>query len=315
MIRSLLRFVRARMPYAFVPAIVFLGLSIALNPRILTPRGLNNLSLQVAALILVTMGQTLVVLVRELDMSVGAQIGLATVIIGSTTERLGAGSIGLALLAAVGCGFACGAIVVWMRIPGIVVTLAASMIIGGMALVIMPQSGGDVHPALGSLITGRPYGVPNSALLVLAVLLVWKYFKETPLGHSIYAVGGNPYSAFASGLSVTRAKLAAYAGSGLLAGIAGIVVAGKTMTGDALIGEPYTLTSIASTVLGGASFLGGVGTMRGAAAGAIVMAVLVNIMFFLGVSTMYQYVAEGIILLVAVIVGVLNQLEARGTPE
>jgi ribose transport system permease protein len=310
MTRSVVGYVRARVPYAFVPAIVFLGINVSLNPRILTARGLNNLSLQVTALVLVTMAQTLVVLVRELDMSVGAQIGLATVIVGSTTQMLGTGSVALAILAAVVSGVACGAIVAWLRIPGIVVTLASSMIIGGMALVIMPQSGGTVHPALGSLITNRHYGIPNTAVLLLLVLLVWKYFKGTPLGHSIYAVGGNPYSAYASGLSVTRAKMVAYAGSGLLSGIAGVVVAGKTMTGDALIGEPYTLTSIASTVLGGASFLGGVATMRGAAAGAIVMAVLVNIMFFLGVSTMYQYVAEGIILLIAVIVGVLNQFRA-----
>jgi ribose transport system permease protein len=304
---ALMRYVRTRLPYAFVPAVVFLSLSIFLNPRILTPRGLNNLSLQVTALVLVTMAQTLVVLVRELDMSVGAQIGLATVIIGSATKVIGMSAIALAILAAVASGLACGIIVVWLRIPGIVVTLASSMIVGGLALVIMPQSGGYVHPALGKLITSRHSWIPNTAVLLMLVLLAWKYFKGTPLGHSVYAVGGNPYSAFASGLSVTRAKIIAYMGSGLLAGIAGVVVAGKTMTGDALIGEPYTLTSIASTVLGGASFLGGVGTMRGAAAGALVMAVLVNIMFFLSVSTMYQYVAEGIILLIAVIVGVLNQ--------
>ncbi len=309
-VASASRALRAELPFAFVPAALCLGVSIALNPRILTLRGINNLSLQTTALIFVTMAQTLVVLVRELDMSVGAQIGLATAIIGTTTERLGAGSVVLALAAAVTAGLASGAVVVWLRVPGIVVTLASSMVVGGLALVVMPQSGGHVDPLLGQLVTGRPYGVPNSALLVLIVLLAWKYFKATPLGHSIYASGGNPYSAFASGLSVRRAKIAAYVGSGLLAGLAGVVVAGKTMTGDALIGEPYTLTSIASTVLGGASFLGGSGSMRGAAAGAVVMAVLVNIMFFLGVSTMYQYVAEGAILLVAVLVGVLNQFKS-----
>ena len=216
----------------------------------------------------------------------------------------------LALAASVTAGFASGGIVVWLRVPGIVVTLAVSMVVGGLALVIMPQSGGHVATTLGSLVTGRPLGMPNTAILILLVLLAWRYFKATPLGHSIYAAGGNPYSAFASGISVNRAKIAAYAGSGLLSGLAGIVVAGKTMTGDALIGEPYTLTSIAATVLGGASFLGGQGSMRGAAAGALVMAVLVNIMFFLGVSTMYQYVAEGGILLVAVLVGVLNRFRS-----
>ena len=96
-----------------------------------------------------------------------------------------------------------------------------------------------------------------------------------------------------------------------LASIAGIVVCGKTMTGDATIGNPYTLSSIAGTVLGGASFMGGVGTMKGAVAGALILGVLVNILFFLGLSSHYQNIAEGFILLAAVIISVLTNRDGN----
>jgi ribose transport system permease protein len=158
-------------------------------------------------------------------------------------------------------------------------------------------------------VNGQPIVVPNSLLILLAVMLIWKYVKNAKLGNSIYAAGGNPFSAYASGLSVEKAKIAAYVGSALLASVAGIVVCGKTMTGDATIGNPYTLSSIAGTVLGGASFMGGVGTMKGAVAGALILGLLVNILFFLGLSSHYQNIAEGIILLAAVIISVLTNRE------
>ena len=179
-------------------------------------------------------------------------------------------------------GLFAGLIVAYVKIPGIVVTLATSMIIGGLALVIMPQPGGTVDEIVGRLVNDQPLLIPNSFLILLFVMAVWKYLKNARLGRALYAAGGNPFSAYASGLSVEGAKIAAYVGSALLAAVAGIVVCGKTMTGDATIGNPYTLSSIAGTVLGGASFMGGVGTMKGAVAGALILGVLVNILFFLG---------------------------------
>ncbi len=307
---SLARRISSRIPVAFLPAAFFLAINIALNPRILSLRGINNLALQTVSLGLVVMAQTLVVIVRELDMSVGAVVSMTTVLVASTMGSLHFLSIPLALLVAGLFGTLSGVIVAYARIPGIVVTLASSMIIGGLALVIMPQAGGTVDEALSELVNGQPFLVPNSFLLLVVVLLVWRYAKGTRLGTAIYATGGNPFSAYASGLSVARAKIAAYTGSALLAATAGLVICGKTMTGDATIGDTYTLSSIAGTVLGGASFMGGVGTMAGAVAGALIIGILVHVLFFLGLSSHFQYIAEGLILLVAVTIGVLA--ERRG---
>jgi len=304
-----LRRIAAVTPLAFVPAAIVLTVNIILNPRILTLRGINNLSLQLVTLALAVMAQTMVVIVREIDMSVGAMVCLTTVIVASTMGTLHMFSLLLAVLVAALFGLFAGLIVAYVRIPGIVVTLASSMIIGGLALVILPQPMGIKEETLGNMVITQPLLLPNSLLILFAVMLIWKFVKSSKIGNLIYATGGNPFSAFASGISVERAKIAAYVGSAVLASIAGIVVAGKTMTGDATIGNAYTLSSIAGTVLGGASFMGGVGTMRGAVAGALVLGVLVNILFFLGVSSHYQDIAEGLILLAAVTLSVMANRE------
>ena len=301
----------SRIPLAFVPAAIVLCINIILNPHVLSLRGINNLSLQITTIALAVMAQTLVVLVRELDMSVGAMVCLTTVLVGSTMGTLHIFSLVLVLVVAALFGLFSGLIVAYVKIPGIVVTLATSMIIGGLALVIMPQPGGTVDEILGRLVNDQPLLLPNSFLILLAVMLVWKYFKNTRFGHALFAAGGNPFSAYASGLSVEGAKIAAYVGSALLAAVAGIVVCGKTMTGDATIGNPYTLSSIAGTVLGGASFMGGVATMKGAVAGALIIGVLVNILFFLGLSSHYQNIAEGIILLAAVVISVFANRDGK----
>jgi ribose transport system permease protein len=302
---------RLGIPYAFIPALFFLGANIILNPRILSLRGMNILALQTVTIGLAVMAQTMVVIVRELDMSIGAMVSMTTVILASTMGTFHSFSIVIALSVAGTLGFFSGAIVAWVKIPGIVVTLASSMVIGGLALVIMPQPGGNIDDFLGDFVNGQPLLIPNSLLLLLLALVMWKYVKNTRLGVSLFASGGNPFSAYASGVSVAGAKIAAYVGSGLLAGLAGIIVAGKTMTGDATIGDPYTLNSITGTVLGGASFLGGIGTMKGAIAGALVIGVLVNILFFLGLSSHYQNIAEGIILLAAVLIGLSRKSEGQ----
>jgi ribose transport system permease protein len=301
----------ATIPFAYIPALLFLGVNIALNPHVLSPRGMNNLALQTVTIALAVMAQTLVVVVREMDMSVGAMVSMTTVIVGSTMGSCHLLSIPLALAAGALFGLVSGSIVAWVRIPGIVVTLAMSMIIGGLALVIMPQPGGIIDEVLGNMVNGQPLLVPNTLLWLIAALAIWKYVRSTRLGVSIFASGGNPFSAYASGISVERAKVAAYVGSGLLAALAGIIVAGKTLTGDASIGDPYTMNSITGTVLGGASFMGGVGTMRGAVAGALIIGVLVNILFFLGLSSHYQNIVEGLILLSAVLIGVAGDKRGR----
>lgn len=131
--------------------------------------------------------------------------------------------------------------------------------------------------------------------------------QATPLGHAIAAAGDNPQGAFRNGVPVTTARIAAYAISGGLTGLAGVYVAAQAGAGDPVIGTPLTLDSITAAVIGGVGFLGGQGTLRGAVAGSLVLAVLINVMFFLGFPPVAQYVAKGLIIVVAMAVRILRE--------
>lgn len=301
-----------KMPAIYITLLIIVVLNGIMNPRLFSPGGINNLFLQVMPTIFVVMAQTNVLLVREMDISVGGMVSLASVIMAATMGQWGYWSIILVLVMAIVSGTLTGVIVTYIGIPGIVVTLATSMILSGLALIILPEPGGVILPTYSDMIVKNYFLIPNSLILLGIVLLLWKYLKISPLGHTMYAAGGNPYSAFASGINVHKAKIAAFIGSALFSAMAGLILAAKTMTGDANIGASYTLTSIAGAVLGGASFYGGVGTMRGAVAGAMVIGILVNILFFLGISSFYQYIVSGLILLTAVTIGLINEKVKKG---
>ncbi|RUW45095.1 ABC transporter permease, partial [Mesorhizobium sp. M1A.F.Ca.ET.072.01.1.1] len=196
-----------------------------------------------------------------------------------------------------GIGAATGFIVVRLRLPAIVVTLAGSFIIGGAALLILPRPGGSIPAWLSDLLAGD---TPAAFVLLVVIVLLWKLYLATPLGLSLYAAGENPVGAYRSGVPVDAARVAAYAISGLLSTGAGLFVAAQTGSGDPVIGTAFTLNSIAAAVLGGIGFLGGQGTMRGALAGSLLLSLMISVMFFLGFTPVAQYVAQGLIIIGAV---------------
>jgi ribose transport system permease protein len=208
-----------------------------------------------------------------------------------------AGGSALVIVAGLGAGAACGVIVVRLGLPAIVVTLAASFIIGGGALLILPRPGGTIPAWLSDWLAGD---TPVAALLVVLAVMFWKLYLATPLGLSLYAAGENPDAAYRAGVPVDAARIAAYAVSGLLSTCAGLFVAAKTGSGDPVIGEAFTLNSIAAAVLGGVGFLGGRGAMRGALAGSLLLSVMINVMYFLGFPPVAHYIAQGLIIIGAV---------------
>ncbi|MFC5703996.1 ABC transporter permease [Cohnella faecalis] len=294
-------------PAVYVTLLLVVVVNMMMNHRILSENGINNLAIQMVPTLIAVMAQTCVLLARELDLSVGSNVGLSTVLMSATMEKWGLFSIVIVLVISILIGMLNGALAVYFKVPGIVITLATSMIVTGGALLILPTPGGYVSLDYARFVLGHHLFVPNTLFILAAVLLCWKYLRMHPWGHSLLATGGNEYSAYASGLKVQRSKILAFTLSSVLAAIAGMVLAAKTMSGDANIGTSYTLTSIAGAVLGGVSFLGGVGSMRKAIAGAVVIVLLVNILFFIGISSFYQYIFQGVILLVSVVVTLRNQ--------
>lgn len=283
--------------YAVVAA--FLALYAYLFPGLLSVAGISKFAQSWLPLALVAMAQAILMLTGGISLAIGATVSLGAVIAATTmTGYLGvAGGIAAVSAAGLVLGAICGVIAIRLRLPAIIVTLAASFIIAGLALLILPRPGGAIPSWFSDLLAGN---TPAALILLILITLLWKLYLATPLGLSLYAAGENPVGAYRAGVPVDAARIAAYAISGLLSTLAGLFIAAQTGSGDPVIGQAFTLNSIAAAVLGGVGFLGGRGTMRGAIAGSLLLSVMINVMFFLGFSPVAQYVAQGLIIIGAV---------------
>ena len=283
----------------FVVVAAFFVLYVFLFPGLLTVGGLSKFTQNWFPLALVSMAQAMLMLTGGISLAIGATVSLGAVVAATTM----AGTLGVAggflAVTTIGLlvGTLTGAIVSVLRLPAIIVTLAGAFIIGGVALLILPRPGGAVPIWLSDLLAGH---TPSALALLVMLILCWKLYLATPLGITLYAAGENPVGAYRSGAPVEAARVAAYAISSVLAAWAGLFVAAQTGSGDPIIGNAFTLNSIAAAVLGGVGFLGGTGTMRGALAGSLLLSVMINVMFFLGFPPVAQYVAQGLIIIGAV---------------
>ncbi|MFE2219637.1 ABC transporter permease [Streptomyces canus] len=272
------------------------------DSSLLSPASVTILSAQFLPLILAAAGQTTVMLLGGIDLSLGAVLGLAMAVF-ATYDAHSAGGVvtaaAAALCAAVAAGAANGTLVAYAGLPPIVVTLAASFLWSGVTLIVLPQPGGHVPGGLVNAYNNGWNGLAVPALAVALVLAAWKVLRTTRYGLALYAVGGNEHGAYASGLHTRGTKIAGYALAGAFTGLAGIGLAVQTGSADPTIGTPYTLNSIAACVLGGISFFGGVGRLRATVLGALVIGLLTNLLLFTGISPFYQLIVQGVILVVA----------------
>jgi ribose transport system permease protein len=296
------------------PLLILLGLCLVmaiLSPFFLTTRNLGNVLAATAAIAVLSMGQLLVILTRGIDLSVGSTLALASVV--GALVYTGVDSGPLVLLAMLGTGLLVGAIngVVYVkgRLPHpFVITLAMLSVARGLALWL---SGGQPirgMPDIVNVIGGANIGwLPVSALLVLAIAVV-VYVLTTRIvwGRWIYAVGGNPEAARRTGIPVNKVLISVYVLSGLAAGIAGIITAGRLNAGSPTFGELAELDSIAAVVIGGASFLGGRGNVLNALVGALMIGVIRNGMNLLAVDAFFQLIVIGVVIVVAVEADVLR---------
>jgi ribose transport system permease protein len=291
----------------FAVVAVFLALYAYLFPGLLSIAGVSKFAQSWLPLALVSMAQAILMLTGGISLAIGATVSLGAVIAATTMAGpLGVpGGIVAVAVSGLGIGAICGVIAIRLRLPAIIVTLAASFIIAGIALLILPRPGGAVPDWLSDLLAGN---TPAALVLLILAAILWKLYLATPLGLSLYAAGENPVGAYRAGVPVDAARIAAYAISGFLSAMAGLFIAAQTGSGDPVIGQAFTLNSIAAAVLGGVGFLGGRGTMRGAIAGSLLLSVMINVMFFLGFPPVAQYVAQGLIIIGAV---ALPQITAR----
>lgn len=263
----------------------------------------TNLLAYLFPLILVAMAQSVVMLTGGIDLAVGQMMSLATVVLATQMYDNPLSMVTATLLVLAGGGLLgafTGTIVAIFKLPAIIVTLATSFIWAGWALFVLSVPGGHLPLAFAQGFTGRLGGVvPVTLIVMAAVLLVWKFLKQTKMGLGIYAVGDNPRGAFVSGVRVLPARITAYVIAGVMTAVAGIGLSSYAATGDPLIGAPYSLASISAAVLGGISFFGGQGQLKGAVAGALTLGLMTQVLFISGLSPAYQRVIYGAVLIVA----------------
>lgn len=301
-----------------IPTVAFIALFvlyIATHPRGLSTYVLTIWSNQSALLVFAAFAQFFVVLVRGIDLSVGAVVALTNV----TASYLLAGDGGsltfgmiAVLLVGMACGLFTGLFVCFGNVPPIVATLATGAIYSGIALYLRPTPGGGVNSELSDAFTYAIGPIPTSLLLIIAtVLVITVVLRKTSFGMALKALGANEHSAQLTGINTTAMRISAHVLGGLMAGMAGLYVSMVTMTGDAGIGPSYTLNSIAAIVLGGVSLAGGIGTAIGVAVGAMLLKTVASLMFFSGLPPLAQPFFEGLILALAIAFGSVGVLRVR----
>ncbi|MGH3096533.1 MAG: ABC transporter permease [Streptosporangiales bacterium] len=274
-----------------------------IDPTFRTLGNVQAVLFAAAVPITLTVGQAFVVATAGIDLSVASSMTLGAVVAGQAyAAGLPIGvDIVLAIAASTAVGVVNGFVVAWGRITDFVVTLGALSGASGLALVL--SDGKPVTmpvPFLLELSTGSvgPFGYSVLVALAIAVVAHIVLFHR-PFGVHLLATGGGKESARAMGVNVRRVKLAAYVISGLLAGIASILLVARIGAAEPAANLKLLLNSVAAVVLGGVSLLGGRATILGPVLGAILLTVLVNGLTLLGVSQFYQPVAVGVIVVAA----------------
>lgn len=314
---------------AFFALILIIVVFSVLSPNYLTAGNLLIMSSHVAIYALLALGMLLVILSGGIDLSVGSTLGLTGVVAGFMLQGVPLNIFGVTLYPnvlvsvlvalAVGAliGLINGVLVAKFKVAPFVATLGMLYAVRGVALLLtngltVNELGGD--PALGN--TGfrwlgfeRLFGIPMGVLYmaVVAVVLV-VLLNRTRFGRWLYATGGNARAAELSGVPVRNVQVWVYVVSGICSGIAGVILASTLTSASPTAGDTYELTAIAAVVIGGASLMGGRGTVRGTLLGAFVIGFLSDGLVIVGVSEYWQMVFVGAVIIVAVL---LNSVEYR----
>ena len=283
-------------------------------PNFLKSENLLNIANQIAVIAIVAIGMTMVIITAGIDLSVGSLIALSAVLaarfIRDYAGALHASTAGMTfacLAAIVLCGLVgafSGGMITIFRIPPFIVTLAMMLVGSGLAYLL--AQGQSIYQLPDSFVwLGRGADflhIPNAVLLMLVLYaLAHVLMSRMRLGRYLYAVGGNREAARLSGVPVQRVLLFAYAASGLLAGLGGVIMASQLKSGSPTYGNMYELYIIAAVVVGGTSLSGGEGRMLGTLVGAFTIAVIQNGMNLTNVESYTQKVVLGLVILAAVL--------------
>ncbi|MCB6366777.1 ABC transporter permease [Intestinibacillus massiliensis] len=299
----------------FIALVVILA--IVSGGTFVTPRNLLNVVKQTAINGILAMGMTFVIISGDIDLSVGSTVALTGVIATMFAHPAADGAangqypfivpILLALLVGALVGALNGVGIAYGSIPAFIVTLGSMTIVRGLALII---SGGspifDVTPAFESIASIQVGGVvPILAVYLIIIVAICAFILgKTVFGRRIYAIGGNATAASVSGINVRKLRVIVFTIAGLLAGLCGLLVASRTITGSPTAGQSYEMDAIAAAVIGGVSMSGGSGKWYGVVIGALMLAVISNGLDIMSVNSNFQLIIKGLIIIFAVLLDI-----------
>jgi len=287
--------------------IVLLAFIIGLiEPRFWSSANLANLLRQLSPLLILSAGQAFAVIGGGLDLSVAATLAAAGAVGVIVMQHFGITAGVFAMLATgLAIGLLNGVIITRFKVSPFITTLGTMSVFRGLTLVI--TGGLPIYDIPSTFLDifgdGEVFGIPAGGIISLSsVLCAAIILKQTVFGRHVYAVGANPVAAYNAGVRVPRVNLCVYGFSGLMAGIAAVIMTSWVSAAQPLAGAGLDLQSIAAVVIGGAALTGGSGKMSGIFFGAIILGMLSNGLNMVGVSSFYQTTCIGIIIIIAVIV-------------
>ncbi|WP_320199830.1 ABC transporter permease [Agrobacterium sp. rho-13.3] len=295
----------------FLSLIVLCVIFSFMNPRFMSVANFMNILQQVAVIAIAAFGMTWVILLGEIDLSIGSIIAVAGMV-GAQCFAFGLGfgpTIILTIMAGATLGFVNGTLTAKLLLPSFIVTVATMGIYRG--LVSLPTNGAPamiMDPTWTAIGSQSFLGLPI-IIWIVVVLFLFNHIllSKTTFGRRAYLTGGNREAALYSGIKVDRIKIIIFMISGVMAAISGVLLSSRLYSAQTNAGMSYELDAIAAAVLGGTSLAGGVGTMVGTLIGALIIGVMNNGMNMLSVPYFYQLIVKGLVILIAVYLDVRSK--------
>ncbi|MDQ0894379.1 ABC transporter permease [Agromyces ramosus] len=304
------RVFKARETGILLALLLVIVVATARNPSFLfSSDGFRDLLLTPSLLMLVAVGQAIVIITRNVDLSVGSILGLTAYLTGRLFIDVPGIPLIVVFLAGVGLGaflgLINGALVAFAKVPALVITLGTLYIYRGINVAWTGSdriNASDLPADFRGLGTGQLLGIPILAIIAAIVLVVaaW-YLRNLRSGRELYAIGSDPAAAHLYGLRVTRRILAAFLVSGALAGLAGVLYAARYGTVSSGAGTGWELQAIGAAVIGGVAISGGVGTVWGAAIGAYLLLTINRALPILGIEDFWQRAVVGALIIGAIV--------------
>lgn len=322
---GVLRLLKARETAILIALVLIIVVATVRNPNFLfSSDGYRDLFLTPSILILVAVAQAIIIISRNVDLSVGSTMGLTAYLTGRLFIDVPGIAIGVVFIAAIGfgalLGLINGAIVAFAKVPSLVITLGTLYIYRGINVAWAGSdrvNASDMPHEFLAIGTGQILSIPLLTIIAVVVLIAaaW-YMKNTRGGREFYAIGSDPDAANLYGLNVTKRILMAFVVGGALAGLAGVLYAARYGTVSSQAGSGLELEAVGAAVIGGVAIFGGSGTLWGAAIGAFLLMTINRALPILGVQDFWQRAVVGALIIGAIVLDrVLSLRQSRRLVE